>query len=341
MGSSVSVVLAELFMQSVEEKIFENAPCRPLIWKRYLDDIFCILPRDMVDSFFNHINCQNQHIKFTVELEENKSIPFLDLLITRKEDGSLMFDIFRKPMNNGNYLKFSSNHPMNHKRAVVRSLVDRANKLCSEEVQGKEINIIKATMKKNDYPKKFVDNIVNERKSSNNNNNRESERSVTRYVSTPYIKGTSERANHVLKKYNIRLSNKPSNTLHKQLNNTKDKRPPLSTSNCVYKIKCRDCDHVYIGETRKTLQERVKQHESNVRHRSSTSLVYQHCSRFNHSMQFDNAKVVINNERTRSRRYLESFHSFSNSHALNRYVEFSEIYKPIIKETISKINIQN
>ena len=58
-------------------------------------------------------------------------------------------------------------------------------------------------------------------------------------------------------------------------------------------------------------------------------------------MQFDTAKVVIYNVCTRSRKYLEPFHSFSNSHALNRYVEFSEIYKSIIKETIGKINIQN
>ena len=39
---------------------------------------------------------------------------------------TLKFDVFRKQTNKGNYLKADSNHPEDHKRAIVRSLVDRA-----------------------------------------------------------------------------------------------------------------------------------------------------------------------------------------------------------------------
>lgn len=46
MGSPVSVVLAELTMQKLEERILSNSPSKPILWKRYLDDIIAILPKE-------------------------------------------------------------------------------------------------------------------------------------------------------------------------------------------------------------------------------------------------------------------------------------------------------
>jgi hypothetical protein len=62
MGSPVSVVLAELMMQSIEKQIFDEAPYRPLIWKRYIDDIITIIPERSIDEFLNFINTINPHI---------------------------------------------------------------------------------------------------------------------------------------------------------------------------------------------------------------------------------------------------------------------------------------
>ena len=67
MGSPISVVLAELFMHKLEEEIFLNAPYTPIFWKRYLDDIITVLPRDIIYVFLDYINSVNEHITFTVE----------------------------------------------------------------------------------------------------------------------------------------------------------------------------------------------------------------------------------------------------------------------------------
>ena len=56
MGSPISVVLAELVIQKIEEKIMNNPPCPHLVWKRYIDDVITILPRDNVPTFLNYIN---------------------------------------------------------------------------------------------------------------------------------------------------------------------------------------------------------------------------------------------------------------------------------------------
>jgi hypothetical protein len=52
----------------------------------------------------------SRDIKFTMELEDNSSIPFLDVLINMKEDGNLGHAIYRKKTHTKNYLHTSSNH---------------------------------------------------------------------------------------------------------------------------------------------------------------------------------------------------------------------------------------
>ena len=56
MGSPVSAVIANLYMETFEEQAIESAPSKPKIWKRYVDDTFTILDRDRVDSFLQHLN---------------------------------------------------------------------------------------------------------------------------------------------------------------------------------------------------------------------------------------------------------------------------------------------
>ena len=43
MGSPVSAVIANLYMEAFAEQEIESAPYKPKIWKRYADDTFTIL----------------------------------------------------------------------------------------------------------------------------------------------------------------------------------------------------------------------------------------------------------------------------------------------------------
>ena len=61
-----------------------------------------------------------------------------------------------------------------------------------------------------------------------------------------------------------------------------------------------------------------------------------HCQELNHSFNFDDPKILIQNSNVRPRKFLESFFTSGNSNSLNRCINFSEIYSPIITEIASK-----
>ena len=75
MGSPISPIVANIFMEAFENKAIETAtPTR--IWKRYVDDTFVLQDQAHNEEFLQHINTVDPSIKFTVEdAKEDGSIP--------------------------------------------------------------------------------------------------------------------------------------------------------------------------------------------------------------------------------------------------------------------------
>ena len=97
MGSPVSPITANLFMEDFETKALASYPNPPRFWGRYIDDTLVIIKSDQIDSFTTHINSQYPAIKFTIEKEVDNKIPVLDVLIVRDDTGQLSFQVYRKP----------------------------------------------------------------------------------------------------------------------------------------------------------------------------------------------------------------------------------------------------
>ena len=80
------VPFAKIFMSEVETKILIQSEFRPLVWKRYIDDIFSLwtINRIEIAQFIEQTNIHNPTIKFTPEVSEMDS-KFLDTSISKGE----------------------------------------------------------------------------------------------------------------------------------------------------------------------------------------------------------------------------------------------------------------
>ena len=138
MGSPISVVVANLFMENIEEKALQSFTCEVKVWKRYVDDTFVVLKAKDLDALHGHLNTQADGVAFTVEREKDGCLPFLDVEVRRADDGMLRTGVYRKSTHTDRYLDFNSHHSMQHKESVVRSLVNRGRVLPSDETGRKK-----------------------------------------------------------------------------------------------------------------------------------------------------------------------------------------------------------
>ena len=111
--------------------------------------------------------------------------------LTYREHGSTKVTVYRKPTHTDQYLNFHSNHHLQHKRAVVNTLLLRGQTLVSEEIDRvTEIRHVKQALKANNYPDWMI-TLPNAAPVSRVPEESVKERGI--YASVPYIKGTSER----------------------------------------------------------------------------------------------------------------------------------------------------
>ena len=105
-------------------------PNKPRVWYRYVDDTFVAIKTAYVEEFTDNINHQDKNIKFIREEQADGQLPIaflLDTLISRKSDGSLKVEVYRKKPHTDKYLKFASRRPLEHMLSVVRTLLYRAD----------------------------------------------------------------------------------------------------------------------------------------------------------------------------------------------------------------------
>ena len=159
------------------------------------------------------------------------------------------------------YLHFKSHHPTHVKRGVVRCLHDRAKGIIStQDNLQKEVDYLARVLKQNGYPANFIHNAsAPPTQKTADVSNPEEEQEKGPLVVIPYVAGMSEDIRHVCRKFNIRVVFKSGQTLRSMLTKVKDTLPPGKQSNVVYRIPC-SCGQVYIGETKRRLETRLKEH---------------------------------------------------------------------------------
>ena len=314
MGSPVSPLTANIFMEDFECKTLSSYPNPPRFWGRYVDDTMVIIQRCEIENFTNHINSLHPAIKFTIEREVNGQLPMLDVRVIRETDGTLSFQVYRKPTHTNQYLNFASHHPLQHKLGVIRTLVDRASSIVTKkEEHVKELSNIYRSLAVCGYSKWTMDIANNRNKETRRlRRNNVTTHQVKGSVTIPYLAGVSESLRRLLISYGITTHVKPQNTIRSMLVAPKDKTDKLDKAGAIYGLSCLDCPSSYVGKTARTLRTRLSEHER------PTSPVAEHTIREQHHIDWDGVRILDREEDWFRRGVREAIHIRRLGSDLNR-----------------------
>ena len=118
-----------------------------------MDDTFVVWPHSPQDLqlFLQHLNSLHNDIKFTMEQEQDGRIAFLDVEVSRLQDGSLSRTVYRKPTHTDRYLNNRSFHHPSIKSSVNRTLVRRAYNICDQDHLQPELHHISTALQRNGF----------------------------------------------------------------------------------------------------------------------------------------------------------------------------------------------
>ena len=153
-------------------------------------------------------------------MPEDNSIAFLDTKVRAEDNLTVSFGIYRKPTHTDQYLNWESNHPLDHKRSVVRTLLNRVETHVSDpKDRDTEISHIREVLAENGY-KKWALKVPNQKDRQERSRHKQASTPPgppPPLVGLPYVKGLSEELQRLFKKHGVNVYFKPTNTLRQLL----------------------------------------------------------------------------------------------------------------------------
>ena len=310
MGSPLSPILANLCLEFIERNHIQTLPAhiKPLFYVRYVDDIFIIYEHDN-DTFSNFLDTINDiipSISFTVEYENDNTLPFLDVLVKHNIDQTFSFTVYRKATNSESYIHFFSFHSQQVKSLVLCNMFTRALRICDPLNLDDEIKHIKKAFRALAYPENFINQCLSKSKKKYYSPTPKPNE-IVKYLALPYspkllsVQSEYSKFNGNNANCKIAIAFKYKNTIRNRL----VKNNKHSNNSGVYCIPCKDCHKCYYGESGRGLEVRIQEHKRNVRNGVQYSAIAAHCLDVGHRVSFDEASMVYKSNSVRIRRLVE------------------------------------
>ncbi|GAB0087369.1 hypothetical protein DMENIID0001_016650 [Sergentomyia squamirostris] len=361
MGGPLSPVIAELVTNHALTKIIASLDVELICLTKYVDDIFCLVPENSVDYVLNKFNAFHPKLQFTVELEKDGSIAYLDTYITRQE--TKMWSMwYKKPIASDRMLNYHSNHTLQQKIATAIGFIKRVQRLTTFENSNIRM-IVFSRLRMNGFPTGLINTLwhkhgmqhnINDlpltiENIPNSNTDENLEQKII-YKSIMYVRRVSERIKSLLKPIpHLRISYKSNHSVSSIHTQLKDKVPKLMDSCVVYSIPC-ECGLTYIGKTTQRLKDRIYQHKLSTRkeydgpENEPTALVTH--AKKGHNFQFDSTEIIDRCENDDQLEFLESCYiQMTKSKNVNKRTDTDIIngsYKSILYRLKERDNhIQN
>ena len=132
-GHTLSFLICQPLMDYFERNFVYTYCIQPLLWRRYIDDIFMIWSENILElqNYFNHLNQCLPSINFESNISESE-INFLNVKVLIKNN-AITTSLFTKDTDTLSHLDFSSCHPTSCKKSIPYSHFLRLRRICSDE----------------------------------------------------------------------------------------------------------------------------------------------------------------------------------------------------------------
>ena len=168
MGTKMAVAFANICMGTVESQILRRSVLKPLVWKRFIDDIFSIwnINKAQVTQFIEQANSHHPTIKFTAEISDTDTT-FLDTSIYKGErfanESILDIKTHFKATETFQYTHFSSCHPPGVKKGFIKGEALRLLRTNSSETTFKTaVSNFKTHLKERGFPETLISTTLAE-----------------------------------------------------------------------------------------------------------------------------------------------------------------------------------
>ena len=134
MGTRLAPSYASLFMGKLEKEFLNSCDLQPILWLRFLDDIFMIWDdsEEQLLSFLDKLNQWHETINFTYSYSKTEAV-FLDVKLKKSDAGILKTKVYEKDTNVHQYIEFSSCIPLSCKKGIPFSQAKRYRRITSND----------------------------------------------------------------------------------------------------------------------------------------------------------------------------------------------------------------
>lgn len=325
-GGNASPFIADLWVNYVHEKVFSKFDIKFVAY--YVDDSLVVLKEELVTEVLAELNAVHPNVKYTVEKEHNNSIPFLDIRVNKLQDGSILTNLYRKPQKSTRTINYNSHHPKYQKTNLIKNEIKRAISLTNDQCTQEDIKDVVQTFTDNGYPLQLIDETIMKALNPGKNNKNSIEVPKIR-GSIPFIPQLSEIIKQHLRVFGIEVTYSIIRPLS-HITNNKTSTDFLKKKNVVYAIPCKSCKKnnkniLYVGETLRPLQERLKEHFQSVAKQEPKTALSQHALEEHHEFDLENTKILYTERDTVKRRFCESFFiSVYDRHSINHKTDIEK-----------------
>ena len=262
MGKKFAPNYANIFMANWEEEALKKCTLKPLCYFRFLDDIFIIWTHSEQEfwTFFNTLNDHHPTIKLKATFHKQQ-VDFLDVTVFKgnqfEDNKTLDTKVYFKPTDAHQLLHKKSFHPKHTFKGIIKSQIIRFNRICNNTNDFENAcNTLFNSLKTRGYSSRFLrylkSQTLKEINATYNTENGSKPCNKAKCKTCPFMTTT----NH------IKSSTGKSFPLKHKMN--------CQSASIIYAIQCKSCKMQYVGESSRTVHERLTNHRSDIKTQKPT-----------------------------------------------------------------------